>query len=94
MSAADLSGFEWLVHAVKLSEDCPAGPIPFPRPLQAVLVGTDGPPQNLLKEWVICEEEPQKTWPYSNLSSYFIHVGNKVHLQGCQLGHNVAVRRI
>lgn len=82
---SDLSGFQGLVHAVKLGEDCSAGSVPFPRSHQPVLVSCDGPPQNPLKQWVICEEEPEETWPHPNLSCYVIHVGNKVHLQGCQL---------
>lgn len=81
---SDLSGFQGLVHAVKLGEDCPTGSIPFSWPHQPVLVGRDRPPQNLLEQWVICEEEPEETWTHPYFSCKLIHIGNKIHLQGCQ----------
>lgn len=66
--SSDLSGFQGLVHAVKLGEDCFAGSLPFPWSHHPVLVSCDRSQQDLLKQWIVCEEEPEETWPDSNLS--------------------------
>lgn len=64
----DLSGLQGLVHAVKLGEDCSAGSVPFPWSHQAVLVCSDRPPQDPLKQRVVSEEEPGEARTHPDLS--------------------------
>lgn len=96
-SQARLAGFiKWpglqgLEHAVELSEDGLAGSWPLPWAHQPVLVWAHWAPQNLLKQWVVSEEEPEQAGSHPNLSSNVIHVTDKVHLKWGLLGADVAV---
>lgn len=66
--SSDLSGFQRLVHAVKLGEDGSAGPVPFPWSHQTVLVGCDWPPKDLPEQRVVCKEQPKQTGAHPDLS--------------------------